>query len=252
VLVMAGHDPSGGAGIQADIEAIACNGCHAISVITCLTAQNTAEFRKSIQVDPLDFMEQVEMLLDDININSCKIGLITDLGILSAIEKVLVNIGNIPVVLDPVISAGTGRKIITEDIYSAMLERLIPYTSIITPNSMEARALTGINDLDAAGGELVQRGCKAVFVTGTHEPTGKIINTLYHNNEMIRYEWQRLPGNYHGSGCTLSSSIAARLATGQDIQQAVESAQEYTWNTLNHAIRFGKNQYHPDRFYQDT
>lgn len=252
VLVMAGHDPSGGAGIHADIESIARNGCHAISVITCLTTQNTAEFRKSIHVDPQDFMEQVEMLLDDIKINSCKIGLINDPGILSAIEKVLMRLKGVHVVLDPVISAGAGQKIITEDIYRSILDKLIPFASIVTPNSLEARELTGLDDLDAAAGELVKRGCDAVLITGTHEKSRKIINTLYNKNQKFRYEWQRLPGIYHGSGCTLSSSIAARLASGQDIRTAVESAQEYTWQTLKHAIRFGTKQFHPDRFYHET
>lgn len=248
---MAGHDPGGGAGIQADIEAIACNGCHAVSVITCMTTQNTSEFRKLIRVDPLDFTEQVEMILDDIRVDSCKIGLIIDSGILSAVEKVLIKLKNIQIVLDPVISAGTGQKIITEDIRLSIHDKLIPFTSIITPNSMEARELTGMDDLDAAGSELLKRGCKAVLITGTHEQHEKVINTLYCNNHMIRYEWQRLPGNYHGSGCTLSSSIAARLALGQDIQQAVASAQDYTWHTLKHAIRLGESQYHPDRFFKD-
>ena len=122
----------------------------------------------------------------------------------------------------------------------------------MTPNSLEARELTGLDDLDAAAEELVKRGCEAVLITGTHEKSRKIINTLYNKNQKIRYEWQRLPGIYHGSGCTLSSSIAARLALGQDIRTAVESAQEYTWQTLRHAIRFGKNQFHPDRFYHKT
>lgn len=251
VLVMAGHDPGGGAGIQADIEAIARNGCHAVSVITCLTTQNTFKFRKSIRVDPLDFMEQVEMILDDTSVDSCKIGLIIDPGILSAIEKVFIKLKNIHIVLDPVINAGTGQKIISKDIRLSINEKLIPFASIITPNSIEARELTGIDDLDAAGSELLKRGCRAVLITGTHEQSEKIINTLYSDNKMIRYEWQRLPGNYHGSGCTLSSSIAARLALGQDLREAVESAQEYTWHTLKHAIRIGKSQYHPDRFFQD-
>ena len=250
VLVLAGHDPSGGAGIQADIEAIASNGCHAVSVITCMTAQNTAEFRKSIRVDPVNLTEQVEMILEDIKIDACKIGLITDSGILSAIETILVKLKGVRIVLDPVSGAGTGQKIVTDDILSALRDKLIPFATIVTPNSLEARELTGLDDLDAAGNKLMKQGGKAVLITGTHEKTGKIINTLYSHNQTIRYEWQRLPGNYHGSGCTLSSCIAARLALGQNIRQAVESGQEYTWQTLKHAIRLGNNQFHPDRFYQ--
>jgi hydroxymethylpyrimidine/phosphomethylpyrimidine kinase len=251
VLVIAGHDPTGGAGIQADIEAIACNGCHATSVITCLTTQNTSEFKKSIKVDPLDFQEQVELILDDMMINACKVGLITDLGILTAIEKILIRLKNIPVVLDPVINAGTDQKIITRKIYTSIVHKLSPFVSIMTPNSIEARELTGLDDLDAAADALIVRGCKSVLITGTHEQSEKVINTLYTDNDKIQYVWERLPDNYHGSGCTLSASISAQLAFGMDIKKAVELAQEYTRNTLMQALKIGKRQLHPNRFYQD-
>lgn len=247
---MAGHDPSGGAGIQADIEAVASNGCHAATVITCLTTQNTVEFKQAYPVNADSFLEQVSSLLEDMTISACKIGVIADLGVLYAIEKILQGLGPVPVVLDPVITAGTGQKINTGDIYNALHEKIMPFVAIITPNSMEARELTGFDDLDRAAEELLQRGCRAVLITGAHEQDDAVINTFYRAGHKPRpFRWERLAGKYHGSGCTLSAAIAAQLARGNDIEHSVSKAQEYTWHTLKRAMKLGKNQFHPDRFY---
>ena len=252
VLVLAGHDPGGGAGIQADIETIAANGCHAATVITAMTIQNTLEFRRSIPVKPEDFLKQIELLRSDMKICACKIGLIGDTEILRAIETALQELGEVPVVLDPVIYAGTGEKIMPENVRIALYAGLLPYVTILTPNSIEARTLSGANDPAVAAEYLMKRGCKALLITGTHEPTPRVINTLYQANKPpMEYAWPRLPGSYHGSGCTLSSAIAANLARGQDPGQAVVAAQEYTWNTLQHGLRLGKKQFHPDRFYKE-
>lgn len=253
VLVFAGHDPSGGAGIQADIEAIVSAGCHAATVITSLTAQNTAEFRNAYYQDPAHFQEQIELILADMQIDACKIGLINDLTILASVEKVLFKLPGIPVVLDPVINAGTGEKIMTENIRNALHEKLLPFTTVITPNSIEARELTGRHNLDDAASEIIKKGCHAVLITGTHEDSDKVINTLYIEKEKpLKFEWERLPAIYHGSGCTLSSCIAAHLGLGADIKTAVARAQSYTWNTLKHGFRLGRKQLHPDRFYWKT
>lgn len=250
VLVLAGHDPSGGAGIQADIEAIAANGCHAATVITCLTTQNTREFKESITINADNFLEQVDYIQNDMVISACKIGVIADLGILSCIEKILQGLGSVPVVLDPVISAGTGQKINTEDIYVALHDKLLAFAAVITPNSLEARELTGIDNLDKAAEDLLRHGCQSVLITGAHEQTDSVINTYYRNGEKpVVYTWKRLNGKFHGSGCTLSSAIAALLARGSSLEHAVGAAQEYTWHTLNKAMSLGKNQFHPDRFY---
>ena len=251
VLVLAGHDPSGGAGIQADIETIAANGCHAMTVLTCMTTQNTAEFRKYIPVQPEDFLQQTELILSETGIEACKIGLIADPGILTAIEKILPGFKDVPVVLDPVINSGSGEKIMTDDIRISLRDKLLPFTTIITPNTTEARSLSGLDDLPAAAQKLIKQGCKAVFITGAHEPTAMVINTLYLEKEPPeQWVWERLPGTYHGSGCTLSSAIAAHLALGENIRQAVMAAQHYTWNTLKHGMRLGCKQCHPDRFYK--
>jgi len=250
VLVLAGHDPSGGAGIQADIETIAANGCHAVTIVTCMTTQNTSEFRQAIPVNPDIFNQQIEMILADMPVSACKIGLIADSANLAIVKRTLIALMDIPVVLDPVISAGTGTKIITDDVCAALQDKLLPFITVITPNSIEARALTGIDNLDAAAQDLLARGCQAVLITGTHEQTDKVINTLYLRDEPpLKNEWERLPGNYHGSGCALSACIAALLAQGKTIGEAATMAQKYTWHTLKHAMLLGKGQYHPDRFY---
>ena len=251
VLVLAGHDPSGSAGIQADIESITSNGCHAATVITALTIQNTSRFVRAIPVDPVDFQQQIDLLLQEMQFNACKIGLVSSVEILTVMEKVLARLNNIPVIVDPVISAGSGEKISTDIVCNTLYEKILPVATMITPNSEEARKLTGLENLDAAADVMLELGCKSVLITGSHEPTDKIINTLYTNNEdPVIFKWERLAGVFHGSGCTLSAAITARMALGYNIKQAATVAQEYTWQTLKHAVLHGKKQYHPDRFYK--
>ena len=249
ILILAGHDPTGGAGIHADIESIAANGCCSASVVTCLTIQNTVEFRKSVPQKPEDFREQLECLMQDMHFNACKIGLVTDNTILSIIESTLQTLMPIPAVLDPVLQSGTGKMISNRDIYTTA-KSLFPNLAVITPNSMEARELTGIDNLEKCAIDLLKRGCQSVLVTGTHEDTDAVINTLYlQNGESVQYTWDRLPGNFHGTGCTLSSSIAANLAQGREIPEAVKNAQYYTWHTIRNAQRLARHQLHPDRLY---
>lgn len=256
VLVLAGHDPCGGAGIQADIETMACNGCLAATVLTAMTTQNTSNFRKSIPVNPVDFKDQLQSLSEDIQFDACKIGLVTDPGLVPIIETILGPMNKTPVVIDPVIFAGCDNKTIADRTSVVLYGKLMPYTTVLTPNSMEARMLTGLQSLDEAASEILDRGCSSVLITGTHEQTDMVINKLYLPNERpIHFEWERLPGEYHGSGCTLASAIAAQLALGKTVTDAVTVAQEYTWQTLKHGISVGKKQIHPYRFYrfnQDT
>lgn len=251
VLVIAGHDPSGGAGIQADIESIASAGCHAATIITSLTAQNTASVTDVFHQEPARLEEQLNLLLDDMPVQACKIGLVAHLDHIRIIEEIIRNrLDQLPLVVDPVITAGSGHVFIEEDIRSAISGRLLPQADIITPNSIEARELSGCRDLSDAGRALVDNGSRAVLITGGHEETDRIVNTLYTAaDEPREYTWERLSGKYHGSGCTLSSAIAGRLARGIDVSAAVQGAQSYTWNTLHYGHQYGQAQLHPDRFF---
>jgi len=249
VLVLAGHDPSGGAGIQADIESIGTAGCHALTVITALTAQNTGIFSGFAPQDSPFFEKQLDLLLNDFQIDACKIGMVGNEIQIGVIAKVLSGL-NIPTVLDPVLITGTNETIADKQIQHAMLEKLLPLCSIITPNSIEARSLADTEELTQAAGKLMDYGCSAVLITGTHEKTDQVINRLYQQDKSVTsYTWERLAGVYHGSGCTLSSRIAAQLALGDDIKTAVEIAQNYTWNSLQQGLQLGKTQLLPDRFF---
>lgn len=250
VLAIAGHDPTGAAGIQADIESIAAAGCQCVSVITSLTIQNTSEFVELITQQPEHFREQCRTLLSDIEPDACKIGLIGDLSIAEIITVTIDKLKNVPVVFDPVMQAGTGKPLATDGLKDYLAREMIKRTFAMTPNYNEARQLTGHGDVYRAGEKLVAEGCPYVLVTGADENTPEVTNILFHKGGgPEHYKWERLTGIYHGSGCTLSSAIAAYLAKGTDPVTAVEAAQEYTWKTLKYGQQYGRSQIHPDRFH---
>jgi hydroxymethylpyrimidine/phosphomethylpyrimidine kinase len=249
VLVIAGHDPSGGAGIQADIETIAHAGCHAATVITSLTAQNTKEVADIIPQEPDAFQKQIQLIKDDMEISACKIGMIGSIELIEVIAKELSSL-NIPVVLDPVLASTSGQAFADEKISEKILSSLLPLTTVITPNAEEIRSLTQITDLNEAAKKLLLLGANSVLLTGADEATEKVNNSFYSSeNEAVEYQWQRLDGTYHGSGCTLSSRIAALLALGENLQTTVEKAQAYTWSTLEHGLKLGQGQAQPNHFF---
>ncbi len=248
VLVFAGHDPSGGAGIQADIESIGAAGCHALPVITALTTQNTRTFAGLIPQDPASVEKQTELLKQDFQIDACKIGMLGNARLIEPIAVVLSDL-KIPAVFDPVLITGTGDPVADNTMQSLMVDELLPLCRIITPNGPETRTLAGIQETAGAADKLLNYGCDAVLVTGADEDTAMVTNRLYRKNRtVLSYTWERLAGVYHGSGCTLSASIAARLAHGSDLETAVNNAQKYTWHTLKHGQRLGRGALQPDRF----
>jgi hydroxymethylpyrimidine/phosphomethylpyrimidine kinase len=250
VLSFSGHDPSGGAGVQADIETIVSHQCHAVSVITALTEQDTLNVKKLIPQNSSNILNQATTLMADIPIKAIKIGLLGHTETALAVHNILKQNPHIPVIFDPVLAAGGGANLSDEDIIRAIKDLLLPYTTVLTPNSEEARRLTGLTDLTECGLKLLERGCKYVLITGSHESTPEVSNRLFHDGQCIEtYSWNRLPYSYHGSGCTLAASIAALLAQGLAAVQAISEAQEFTWNSLNAAYQTGKGQHNPNRFY---
>jgi len=252
VLAIAGHDPTGAAGIQADIESIAAAGCQCVSIITALTIQNTAEFIELIPQQADQFRQQCQVLLSDIKIDACKIGLIGDLSIAESITDIIDSMINVPVVFDPVLNAGAGKALVTGELSGYLLRELSGRVNVLTPNFTEARQLTGHSDVYRAGEQLLAAGCPHVLVTGADEKTAEVTNILFsEGHDPVHYSWKRLSGIFHGSGCTLSSAIAANLANGIDPASAIEAAQEYTWKSLQHGQQFGHGQTHPDRFHDE-
>ena len=255
VLSFAATDPTGGAGIQADLLTLSSMGCHALSVVTAITVQDTAGVEDVLPIDADWVSDQARVLLEDMPVAAFKIGLVGSVENCAAIAEVVSDYPEVPLILDPVLASGRGDEIATEDMIEAMREMLIPQTTIITPNSLEARRLADDGgdeerSLEDCAKRILEMGCEYVLITGTHENTPQVVNTLYGHQGVIRSDsWQRLPGSYHGSGCTLASAIAATLANGLDIPEAVREAQEYTWQTLNAGFRPGMGQHIPDRFF---
>ncbi len=251
VLTFSGHDPSGGAGVQADIEALVSHRCHAASVITALTEQDTANVKRLISQTPANIISQANTLLNDLSVKAFKIGLIGHHETAIAIHSVLKKYPTIPVILDPVLAAGGGADLSNDLLVKAIIDLLLPCTMVLTPNSQEARKLAGLVDLQECGLQLMEKGCDYVLITGTHESTPAVSNQLFHDRRCVAtYTWKRLPASYHGSGCTLASTIAALIAQGMKPRQAIAEAQRYTWQSLNSAYRPGKGQHIPDRLFR--
>jgi len=257
VLAIAASDPSGGAGIQADILTLASMGCHPLSVITAITVQDTAGVEDVLPIDSDWVADQARCILEDIPVTAFKIGVLGSVETVTAIAEVVSDYPDIPLILDPVLASGRGDELAGDDMIAAIRELLIPQCTIITPNTLELRRLAMDDEIDedtADIAELAKRlldlGCEYVLVTGTHEATPEVINTLYSASGVVRTDrWKRLPASYHGSGCTLASALAATIARGLDMAEAVREAQDYTWHTLQSGYRPGMGQYVPDRLF---
>jgi hydroxymethylpyrimidine/phosphomethylpyrimidine kinase len=250
VLCFSGHDPSGGAGIQADIETIVSHRCHAASVITALTEQDSRNVKKLLPQNPVDIISQAETVLNDFKVSAIKIGLLGHPDTALAIHDIVRQYPAIPVVLDPVLAAGGGTELASRQLINTIIDKLLPLTTVLTPNSQEARKLAGLDDLSDCARLLRAKGAQNVLITGSHEDSALVHNRLFMADNLNEtFNWERLPRHYHGSGCTLASAIAALLAQGLDVFTAVNEAQEFTWQSLAAAYLPGKGQYNPWRLF---
>ena len=258
VMVFAATDPTGGAGLQADIMTLASMGCHPVSVVTAITVQDTMGVDGVLPIDGEWVADQARCILEDMPVAAFKIGVLGSLEAVAAVAEVVSDYPEIPLILVPVLASGRGDELTSEDMLAAIRELLIPQTTIITPNSIEARRLAADDaedgddnpDLAECAQRILASGCEYVLITGTHENTGEVVNTLYNSDGVVRSDsWPRLTGSYHGSGCTLASALAATIANGVDMQEAVRDAQEYTWQSLKLAFRPGMGQHIPDRLF---
>ncbi len=251
VMAFSGNDPTGGAGIQADIEAIASMGCHTAPVITCLTVQDTHNVKEIVVCDPQLIIRQAETILADMPVAAIKIGLLGSTRMAIELSQLLKKHPNIPVILDPILSAGGGKNLANRDLIKAIKTFLLPLTTILTPNTVEARTLTNTEfTLDECGIALLNQGCEWVLITGTHDDAKAVTNRLYGNKQLLEsYDWPRLQGSYHGSGCTLAAAIAGSLAQGNTPSSALHEAQRYAWETLHQGYRIGTGQFLPNRLF---
>ena len=258
VLSFAANDPTGGAGLQADLLTIASMGCHPLSVMTAITVQDTTGVDDVMALDPEWIADQARAVLEDMPVHAFKIGLLGSVEIIAAIAEVISDYPHIPLVMDPVLTSGRGDELANDEMIDAMRELLLPQVTILTPNSLEARHLAQQDDdssdnkldLSLCAQRLLHMGCEYVLITGTHENTAQVTNTLFAADGIVRTDhWERLEHTYHGSGCTLASAIAASLANGLSISESVLEAQDYTWHTLQAGFRPGMGQYIPNRLF---
>ncbi|MEI9939466.1 MAG: bifunctional hydroxymethylpyrimidine kinase/phosphomethylpyrimidine kinase [Pseudomonadota bacterium] len=248
VLVVAGSDSGGGAGIQADIKTITVLGGYAATAITALTAQNTLGVYGVLPIDPDFVAEQMTVVLTDIGADAVKTGMLFSEEIISAVASTLeIRARRVPVIVDPVMVAKGGTSLLQERARSALVERLLPLAALITPNAPEAAALAGIEvetvaDMERAADRLLALGASAVLIKGGHIPGDSIVDIFRTaDGEGAHFEHPRIvTRSTHGTGCTLASAIACGVAHGFTLRSAVERAEDYVVEAIRTAPGLGK------------
>ena len=244
VLTFAASDPTGGAGLQADLLTLAALGCHPLSVVTGLTVQDTRGVEHLEATAAALVTRQANLLLAESKIDAFKVGVLASADNVRAVATIAAQHAQIPLVLDPVLASGRGDALASAAVVGALLEALVPLATVLTPNIPEAQRLGGAH-------RLLELGARYVLLTGTHDATAEVINRLYDRSGLVREDrWRRLPGSYHGSGCTLASALAAALAKGRAVPDAAREAQQFTWNALAAAWKTGAGQLVPNRFFR--
>jgi len=259
VMTFSATDPTGGAGLQADILTISSLGCHPVSIATGFTVQDTIGVNKLIPIDSELVNDQARLILEDMEVEIFKLGLLGSKENITTIAEIISDYPETPLIIDPVLASGRGDEFSDTEARNMMMELLFPEALLITPNSLEARQLVCNEEepsdvaIEVCADRFKEMGCENILITGTHENTDNVINTLYNSsNQIIPYHWDRLPGSYHGSGCTLTAAISAYYALGLSIDEAIEEAQHFTWQTLKNGFKPGMGQLIPNRFFRDN
>ena len=249
MLCFSGLDPTGGAGLQADIEAVVSMGGHPLPIATCLTTQDTHDVKELVPVDPRRIVTQARTVLADISVAAVKIGLLGSVQVVEAIGELLAGLEGTPIVLDPIDRAGGGASLASDELRRATVSQLVPRTMVLTPNASEAlRLVPGATTVEDAAAQLLASGCGYVLVTGGDEATPRIVNRLHGRVGLAEsFEWPRVDGVFHGSGCTLAAAVAAGLARGANPRTAVAEAQRFTHGAISNGFRIGAGQRVPDR-----
>ena len=247
-LTIAGSDSGGGAGIQADLKTFAAHGVHGLSAIAALTAQHTRGVT-AVHVPPLDFLHaQIDACFDDFNIGAVKIGMLANAEVINLVADALQAYLNPPLVLDPVMIATSGARLLESDALDALRARLLPGAAVLTPNLPEAELLLGraIGDRKAmasAAADLLAAGARAVLLKGGHLDDGadQVVDLLAEADGSVHeFAHPRLPGDAHGTGCTLASAVAANLCRGMDVREACAAATDYVHRGLQAGYRPGR------------
>jgi len=255
VLTIAGSDSGGGAGIQADIKAMSANGVFAMSAITTITAQNTEEVTDVFELPLSIIAAQIDAVFDDFDVAAVKTGMLSSAEIVKVVAKLLKpqNVTNL--VVDPVMIAKSGHRLLKPDAVEALMHELIPLALVVTPNIHEAQQLSGIeiktlNDARKAAKIIHRLGCRHVLIKGGHLLEDRATDLLYDGRffELFKSEFIDTP-HTHGTGCTFASAIAAHLALGKPLPQAVTAAKAYLTEAIRHGLAIGHGKGPTNHFY---
>jgi hydroxymethylpyrimidine/phosphomethylpyrimidine kinase len=245
-LTIAGSDSSGGAGIQADLKTFSALGVYGLTAITAITAQNTAEVKDCLELPSSLIKAQIEAVVEDIGVNSAKTGMLSSIDIVETVVETLKKY-DFPLVVDPVMTAKSGANLLKPEAVKVLKEKLIPASTIVTPNRFEAETLTsmeitGINDARRAAETIVEElGAKAALVKGGHISGEEIVDVLYVNGKFFEFKGLRIKTkNLHGTGCSFSAAIAAWLAKGENLPQAAKKAREFITFAIKYGLPLGK------------
>ncbi len=257
ILTFGVSDPVGAIGIQADLASFAAMGCHGLSVITSILIGDTTKVEDMQVIDADWVADQARVVLEDMPVAAFKVGTVGNIENVSVIAEIVSDYPDVPLILDPFASAMPDQGLDSEDILIAMRELLIPQTTLLILSSVELARLAetwrepsteDVMALDAV--RLIEMGCEYLFVTGTPGDVHDVANTLFNEGGVCRHDnWQRLSGSFLGAGTTLSATIAAMLANGLDVPEAVFEAQEFTHAAIAHAQRLGMGKLIPDRYF---
>lgn len=255
-LTIAGSDSCGGAGIQADLKAFAANGVYGMSVITAITAQNTMGVFDIQDISPEIIKAQIKVIFDDIRVDSVKIGMVSKIESIKAIGEALRNVDNLPpIVLDPVMVSKSGFRLLSQNAKETLIKELIPLATLITPNLPEAEEILGgkiitIEEMKEAAVKLKDLGPKYVLVKGGHLEN-EATDLLYDGENFMYLEGERVNTIHtHGTGCTLSSTIAANLAKGMGIRESVKDAKRYITIAIKNGFKLGNGVGPTHHFYE--
>jgi len=245
VLTIAGSDSSGGAGIQADLKTFSAHGVFGMSVITAVTAQNTQGVFAVQDINSEVIVKQIEAIFDDIEVDGVKIGMVSKIPTIEVIAEQLQRYNPVNIVVDPVMVSKSGYHLLNQDAEEALIKKLLPLATLVTPNIPEAevmtkRSISTLKDMEEAALMIYQMGARNVLLKGGHLEDSST-DILFNGEEYTYYSASRIQTkNTHGTGCTLSSAITSNLALGYDIAQAVKEAKEYITTAIQHSLAIGK------------
>ncbi|QAU33541.1 hydroxymethylpyrimidine/phosphomethylpyrimidine kinase [Janthinobacterium sp. 17J80-10] len=251
------NDPVGAVGLQADLASFAAMGCHGLSVVTALLIGDTTRIEDSQVIDVDCVADQARVVLEDMPVAAFKVGTVGSIENVSAIAEIVADYPDIPLILDPFLSALPDRSEDSEDLLVAIRELLIPQTTVLVVSAVELGRLaetwrepTTDDSLTVDALRIIDLGCEYLFVTGTPTDVHDVANTLFSDSGVVRQDnWQRISGSFSGAGTTLSATIAALLANGLEVPEAIFEAQEFTVAALTNAHRLGMGKLVPDRYF---